>query len=94
MRSYWVYIMASPTGTLYTGVTNDIERRVMEHKNKLGGFTAKYNVTRLVYLDETNDIAAAIEREKEIKGWTRAKKRHLVESINPRWQDLSAEWYS
>jgi len=95
VKSYYVYIMASPTGTLYTGVTNDLLRRVLEHKSKsVGGFTARYNVTRLVHFEETNVVAYAIEREKEIKSWTRAKKRMLVESTNPKWKDLSEGWYS
>jgi putative endonuclease len=94
LKRYWVYIMGSATGTLYTGVTNDIQRRVFEHKRKLAkGFTAKYGVDRLVYLEETNRVVDAIQREKEIKGWRRSKKRALVESINPKWEDLSAGWY-
>ena len=75
---------------LYTGVTNDIERRLYEHKNKLvKGFTAKYNLTKLVYVETTDDVNAAIAREKEIKGWRREKKDNLVERINPSWDDLS-----
>ena len=74
-RTYYVYIMASPSGTLYTGVTNDLERRVYEHKHKLvRGFTKKYNVTQLVFYEETNDIQTALAREKQIKGWVRRKK--------------------
>jgi putative endonuclease len=87
--------MSSSTGTLYAGVTNDLQRRVFEHKNKVvAGFTAKYNVTRLVYFEETDDVANAIEREKEIKRWSRAKKRSLVESMNPKWKDLTEGWYT
>ena len=86
--------MASKSGTLYTGVTNDLERRVYEHKNNLfPGFTSKYNITSLVYFEETKNIYSAITREKQIKGWLRAKKIDLIESINPRWHDLSADWY-
>jgi len=86
--------MASPSRTFYTGITNDIERRVKEHKDKqTEGFTKKYNVTRLVYFDQTNDVGAAIEREKEIKGWRRSKKIALIESVNPDWKDLSEGWY-
>jgi putative endonuclease len=93
-RQYYVYIMASESGTLYTGVTNNLERRVYEHKNRLfPGFTDKYNITRLVYFEETSDIYSAIVREKQIKGWLRAKKVALIESINPKWKDLSADWY-
>lgn len=94
MSCYYVYIMASPTGTLYTGVTNDLRRRVYEHKHKLiPGFTSKYNVTRLVYYEETQDVWAALAREKQIKGWRRSKKIALIESLNPKWQDLSEGWY-
>ena len=93
MRQYYVYIMGSISRTLYTGVTSDLERRVFEHKRKLvPGFTAKYNVTRLVYFETTLGVAAAIAREKQIKGWIRARKIDLIESINPRWDDLSVEW--
>jgi len=92
---YYVYILASKkNGTLYTGVTNDIERRVYEHKHKLTpGFTSRYNVNRLMYYDEYNDIRDAIAREKQIKGWLRKKKIALIESMNPNWDDLSAGWY-
>lgn len=88
---YYVYILTNWTNkVLYTGVTNDLERRIYEHKNKLiKGFTEKYNVNRLVYFDGTTDIKAAIEREKQIKGWTRQKKNNLIESVNPQWKDLS-----
>ena len=80
--------------TLYTGVTNNLIRRIYEHKNKLiPGFTAKYNITTLVYFEETNDIKAAIAREKQIKGWLRIKKINLIESMNPDWKDLSDGWY-
>ncbi len=76
---------------IYTGVTNDLKRRVYEHKSKLiPGFTKKYNVNKLVYFDYTTDIRAAIAREKQIKGWTRQKKIDLIESMNPRWGDLAA----
>lgn len=93
MRQYYVYIMSSPSRTLYTGVTNDLRRRVYEHKNKLvPGFTARYNVTLLVYFEETPNVNSAIAREKQIKGWSRAKKVALIEATNPQWQDLSAEW--
>ena len=93
-RTYYVYIMSSLSGTLYTGVTNNLERRVYEHKHKLiPGFTSKYNITRLVYFEETTDVQEAISREKEIKGWRRSKKIALIASLNPKWQDLSEEWY-
>ena len=77
---------------LYTGVTNNLERRVYQHKNKLAaGFTARYNVNKLVYLEYTSDIASAIAREKQIRGWARRKKNELVESLNPNRQDLSSK---
>ena len=93
MRDYYVYIMSNVSRTLYAGVTNDLERRVWEHKQKLApGFTRKYNLTLLGYFEATPDVLAAIAREKQIKGWTRAKKVSLIESVNPRWLDLSADW--
>ena len=83
--------MTNRSKTLYVGVTNNLERRVHQHKLKeIPGFTAKYNITRLVYYEETGDVLAAIEREKTIKSWLRAKKIALIESVNPTWQDLSA----
>lgn len=94
MESYYVYIMASYSGTLYAGVTNDLQRRVWEHKEKLiEGFTKRYNINRLVYFEETPDAESAIAREKQIKGWVRRKKVALIESVNPEWRDLSADWY-
>ncbi len=78
---------------MYAGMTSDLKKRLHEHKNKLvAGFTSKYNVDKLVYFEETNDVHAAIEREKEIKKWRREKKNNLVESLNPEWKDLSLEW--
>jgi len=92
-RRYFVYIMANASKRLYTGVTNSIRRRVREHKLKLTrGFAAQYNMTRLVYFESFEDVRKAIEREKQIKAWTRAKRLTLVESVNPRWDDLSREW--
>ena len=85
--------MTNSRRTLYVGVTNDIERRVYEHRHKLvDGFTKRYNVTWLVYYEETSDVVAAIEREKQLKGWRRSKKVALIESMNPQWKDLSLEW--
>ena len=93
-RHYYVYIMTNHSGTLYTGVTNDLHRRVYEHKQELvRGFTQKYKITQLVYFEETPDVKAAIAREKQIKGWLRSKKIALIESPNPQWQDLSEGWY-
>ncbi len=88
---YYVYIMANWNNkVLYIGVTGNLERRVHEHKNKVAkGFTAKYNINKLVYFDFTSDVNSAISREKEIKGWSRQKKDELIESLNPHWQDLS-----
>lgn len=93
MKQYAVYIMANKSRTIYTGVTSNLEQRVHQHKNKtIKGFTSKYNVDRLVYFELTTDVVAAIEKEKQIKGWTRAKKTALIENTNPTWQDLSEPW--
>ena len=90
MRTYYVYIMASLSGVLYVGVTNDLARRVGEHKRcQPRGFTSRYRVNRLAYFEELSDIRAAIVREKELKGWTRARKVTLIEERNPAWEDLS-----
>ena len=90
---YFVYMLTNKTNTvLYIGVTNNLERRLYEHKNKLlDGFTKKYHLYKLVYFETTTDIKAAIAREKQLKGWTRSRKNALIESINPSWQDLSEE---
>jgi putative endonuclease len=89
-RSYWVYILASKIGgTLYIGVTNDLVRRVYEHKSKfVQGFTKKYAVDRLVYFEQFSDIESAIRREKRLKKWNRAWKIRLIEEANPNWDDL------
>ena len=93
MKQYYVYIMTNKSRTLYTGVTNNLRRRVFEHKHHLiDGFTKKYNITKLVYYEETNDVREAIAREKQIKGWLRKKKIALIESINAEWKDLSKDW--
>jgi len=87
--------MTSPSGTLYVGMTNNLQQRVYEHKHGLiQGFTKKYHVSRLVYFEETGDVQSAIAREKEIKKWRRSKKIALIESLSPKWQDLSEEWYN
>jgi putative endonuclease len=93
-NTYYVYMMTNKSNrVLYTGVTNHLERRVNEHKSKaVKGFTKQYNATKLVYFEETSDIKAAIEREKQLKGLLRTKKNKIVESINPDWRDLSADW--
>lgn len=78
---------------LYIGVTNNLERRIHEHRQKLvPGFTEKYNVNKLVYFEQTTDVVSAINREKQLKKWRREKKNALVNSVNPAWKDLSAEW--
>ncbi|MCB8985017.1 MAG: GIY-YIG nuclease family protein [Ardenticatenaceae bacterium] len=93
MEQYFVYILASPSRTLYTGVTNNLARRVYEHKHKLiPGFTSRYNVGLLVYFETFNTPQEAIAREKQIKGWVRRKKIALVEENNPSWEDLSEAW--
>jgi putative endonuclease len=93
MKHYYVYIMTNRSKTLYTGVTNNLQRRVYEHKHHLvAGFTSRYHITRLVYFEETSDVNAVIAREKHIKGWLRARKVALIESLNPDWRDLSEEW--
>ena len=95
MKLFYTYIMSSSGGTLYTGVTNNIINRVFTHKQRnILGFTKKDKVTRLVYYEETRDINYAIAREKEIKGWKRCKKIALIESQNPKWKDLAANWFS
>ena len=88
---YYVYILSNSTNsTIYVGVTNDLIRRVYEHKNNLDpdGFTARYNVHKLVYFETTGDVNSAIEREKQLKSWKRQKKNDLINSVNPKWNDL------
>jgi putative endonuclease len=90
MRNYYVYILASQrNGTLYIGVTNDLVRRIHEHKNnEIEGFTKKYNIKQLVHYEQTNEIAVAIAREKQLKAWHRIWKLRLIEENNPEWRDL------
>jgi putative endonuclease len=91
MKTYVVYILSNATRMLYVGVTNDIDRRVWEHKNKLiPGFTARYRLDSLVHFESFSDIRAAMKREKELKGWLRSKKLALIGSTNPEWMDLAA----
>jgi putative endonuclease len=93
-KEYYVYIVTNRSKTLYTGVTSNLMRRVQEHKEKLiEGFTSKYNVHSLVYYESTSNVHTALAREKQIKGWLRAKKIALINSINPEWKDLSEEWF-
>jgi putative endonuclease len=94
MKSPFVYIMGSHTGTLYIGVTSNLERRVWEHKNHVHkGFTNTYNVTKLLYMEEYARMDDAIAREKEIKRWSRTKKVALIRAQNPRWNDLAWNWF-
>ena len=92
-RRFYVYIMASRSLNLYTGVTNNLYRRALEHKQgEIEGFTKRYNINRLVYYEVFHHIGAAIGREKQIKAWTRAKRLALIKSVNPTWQDLADGW--
>lgn len=92
-RIYSVYILASRSRVLYIGVTNDLARRVNEHKQRLTAcFTQKYRVTRLVYFEQFGEILEAIAREKQLKGWVRARKLALIETTNPTWKDLAERW--
>ena len=89
-RTFTVYILASLSRRLYVGVTNDVDRRMLQHRScRADAFTAKYRITRLVYFEQTVDVHAAIEREKQLKGWRRAKKIALIESVNAGWIDLA-----
>ncbi|MCU1269642.1 MAG: excinuclease subunit [Acidobacteriaceae bacterium] len=93
-KTYYVYIMASQRRVLYIGITSHIERRVRQHKSHVfGGFTAKYNVTNLVYFERYGSVMKAIRREKELKDWRREKKIALIGAENPKWRDLSYGWY-
>ncbi len=94
MRIYYVYIMASRSRVLYTGVTNDLARRVDEHKRSLTpGFTSRYHITRLVYFEDFGGVRDAIAREKQLKGWVRSRKIQLVEEKNATWEDLADTWF-
>lgn len=92
--SYFTYMMASRSRTLYAGVTGDLQKRVFQHKwREHEGFTARYNFDRLVWFERHQLVQKAIAREKELKGWSRSKEIALIESINVAWVDLSREWY-
>ena len=92
IKDYYVYIMASKTGTLYIGVTNNLTRRIYEHKNDLiDGFSKKYFCHKLVYCERYTDINVAISREKQLKKWRREKKENLIKTMNPSWKDLDLE---
>ncbi len=92
--NFYVYILTNWRGNvMYIGVTNNLERRLYEHKHELiDGFTKQYHVHKLVYYETTSDISAAIKREKQLKAWSRSKKNALVETMNPSWEDLSSTW--
>ena len=95
MKNCYVYILSNKSKTLYIGVTNDLQRRIYEHKHKLiDGFTKKYNLTSLVYFETFNNMQDAIQREKQLKNWHREWKINLIESINPGWKDLSEDFNS
>ena len=94
MKTYYVYIMGSKSGTLYVGVTSKLKKRVYEHKNHLiPGFTDRYDINKLLYFETIGDSTSSIKREKQIKAWRRGKKVKLIDSINPQWNDLSEDWY-
>ncbi|HEU5424998.1 MAG TPA: GIY-YIG nuclease family protein [Nitrolancea sp.] len=94
MKTYCVDILASATRVLYVGMTNDLERRVWEHKTgDIPGFTSRYGVTRLVFMEDFTDVREAIAREQQLKNWRREKKVRLIEADNPTWRDLSSGWY-
>jgi putative endonuclease len=91
---FYIYILASRSRVLYTGVTRDLLRRVYQHRRaEIRGFTQKYDVTRLVYFEETSSAISAFERERQIKGWSREKKLRLIESVNAGWLDLAVDWF-
>ncbi|MFQ5965210.1 MAG: GIY-YIG nuclease family protein [Candidatus Scalinduaceae bacterium] len=93
-KRYYIYLITNWNNkVMYVGVTNNLVRRIYEHKSKLvKGFTNRYNINKLVYYEETHDVIAALAREKEIKKWRREKKNQLVNQMNPNWKDLSLEW--
>jgi putative endonuclease len=93
-KSYHVYVLASRSRVLYTGVTNDLIARVAQHREgKVSSFTAKYRIHRLVYFETFGDVRAAIAREKQIKSWTREKRAELIQAANPTWVDLATDWF-
>ena len=93
-RTYYTYIMGSISRVLYVGMTGDLLARVVEHKSgRVAGFTSAYRVTRLLYFEEFASPREAINRETQLKGWRREKKSDLIETRNPKWEDLSAEWF-
>jgi putative endonuclease len=94
MKEYYVYIMSNKSHTLYTGITNDLVRRVYQHKHKsIEGFTKRYNITQLVFFESTDNVSMAIAREKQIKGMLKSRKMKLITTLNPQWKDLSEGWF-
>jgi putative endonuclease len=92
-KKYWVYIVASCTGTLYVGMTSNLYVRIAQNKTgEIEGFSSKYKCNRLVYWESFDEVVKSINREKQLKGWRRAKKTALIESMNPRWEDLAEKW--
>src|SRR5258708_11777374 len=92
-KRYWVYIVASNSGTLYIGITSKLHVRIMQHKSgEIEGFSSKYKCKRLVYFESFDIVQKAIGREKQLKGWRRSKKIALIEEMNPRWEDLAEKW--
>jgi putative endonuclease len=93
-KTYFTYMVASRSRTLYIGVTSNLEARVLQHKQKMfPGFTAQYNCDRLIWFERYSEIEHAIQREKQLKGWSRAKKTALIVTQNPTWEDLGKQWY-
>ncbi|MBM4348320.1 MAG: GIY-YIG nuclease family protein [Deltaproteobacteria bacterium] len=94
LKQYYVYMLTNKTNrVLYIGVTNDLERRIFEHKNKLvEGFSKKYNLNKLIYYEVTTDVRSALEREKQLKNWHRDWKLNLVKNFNPEWKDLAGKF--
>jgi len=91
---FYIYILGSLSGTLYIGMTNNLVKRTWQHKShQIAGFAATYGVDRLLYFESFDDVRNAINREKQLKGWKRGKKIVLIEAQNPKWVDLSREWY-
>ncbi|HEY2855294.1 MAG TPA: GIY-YIG nuclease family protein [Gemmatimonadaceae bacterium] len=93
MRQFYVYVLASRSRRLYVGVTNDLERRLAEHRSGMTTHTSRYRITRLVHFEVTENVKAAIAREKEIKAWRREKRVALIQSSNPAWDDLAEELF-
>ena len=94
MPTYWVYIMTNRSGTLYTGMTGDLPRRIHEHRHRLiPGFTSRYRIDRLIHAESFTEVRYAIAREKQIKGWDRARKLALILENNPDWRDLGGDWF-